>query len=46
MVRQAHRQPFDEWQHAHDPTRLLIVELKPALPFRVQSALVQGLMQL
>jgi len=46
MVRQAHGQPFDEWQQAHDPTCLLIVELKPALPFRVQSAPVEGLTQL
>ena len=45
MVRQAHGQTFDEWQEAHDPPCLLIVELKPAPPFRVQSVPVEGLMQ-
>ena len=45
MVRQAHGQTFDEWQEAHDPTCLLIVELKPAPPFLVQSVHVEGLMQ-
>lgn len=43
MVRQAHGQPFHEWAQTHDPTGLLVMELKPAPAFLVHAILVQGL---